>query len=212
MKVGIKFVVLLLSLPIVAYALLAYGFQPLGGNVHPEMMAVYEDHRLWIYLHIFASSLALLLGPIQFFTTIRLRWPHLHRWVGRIYLFVGVLIGGIAGLYMSALAFGGLMAKLGFAGLAIAWLFTGFKAYQAIRSGQVLQHQQWMLRNFALTFAAVTLRLQIPIALVALEVSFETAYPFIAWLCWLPNIVLMESYLGYLRYQNHRNDSQPVSG
>jgi hypothetical protein len=51
-----------------------------------------------------------------------------------------------------------------------------------------------MVRNFALTFAAVTLRLWLPVSTVS-GVAFELAYPVIAWLCWVPNLVAAEFFL-----------------
>ena len=48
-----------------------------------------------------------------------------------------------------------------------------------------------MIRSYALTFAAVTLRLQIPLSQIA-GLSMETAYPVIAWLSWIPNLLLAE--------------------
>ena len=48
-----------------------------------------------------------------------------------------------------------------------------------------------MVRNFSLTFAAVTLRLYLP-STVVLGIAFENAYPFVAWLCWVPNLVVAE--------------------
>ncbi len=56
-----------------------------------------------------------------------------------------------------------------------------------------------MIRNFALTFAAVTPRLWLP-ACVASGLPFEIAYPAIAWVCWLPNLVVAE----LLVHQTHR--------
>ena len=47
------------------------------------------------------------------------------------------------------------------------------------------------MRNFALTFAAVTLRVYLPTSM-ALGVPFESAYPLIAWLCWVPNLLVAE--------------------
>jgi hypothetical protein len=60
---------------------------------------------------------------------------------------------------MALMAYGGLPAQMGFAFLSILWLSTGFMAYKRIREKKVLIHRQWMIRNYALTFAAVTLRL-----------------------------------------------------
>jgi hypothetical protein len=48
-----------------------------------------------------------------------------------------------------------------------------------------------MVRNFALAFAAVTLRLWLPAAVVS-GIAFEDAYPVIAWLCWVPNLLAAE--------------------
>ncbi len=164
---------------------------PLGAVVHPEMRAVFEAHRFGIYAHVFASAIALVLGPLQFSSRLRRSRASLHRWLGRFYLGAGVLIGGLAGLYMAFHTFGGDIARLGFAGLALAWLYTGLRAYLAIRAGNVAAHRAWMVRNFALSFAAVTLRLYMPASVVT-GIGFEAAYPFIAWLCWVPNVIAAE--------------------
>ncbi len=41
------------------------------------------------------------------------------------------------------------------------WLYTGAQAYLSIRRRDVVAHRRWMIRNYALTFAAVTLRLEL---------------------------------------------------
>ena len=79
----------------------------------------------------------------------------------------------------------------GFAGLALAWLYTGLRAYLAIRGGEIGEHRKWMVRNFSLTFAAVMLRLYLPLSMLA-GVEFIVAYAIIAWLCWIPNLVYAE--------------------
>lgn len=184
-------VLVLLSLGVAAYAVAVYGLFPLGAAVHPDMRATFEAHRAGIYAHIFASAVALALGPFQFSARLRTLRPAWHRRLGRLYLGVGVLVGGVAGLYMAFHAFGGLASRLGFASLALAWLYTGLRAYRAIRARDAACHRRWMVRNLALTFAAVTLRLWLP-ASVASGIPFELAYPFIAWLCWVPNLLAAE--------------------
>jgi uncharacterized membrane protein len=184
-------VLILLSLGVAGYAIAVYAFLPLGAFVHPDIRAVYESQRTGIYTHVFASVVALALGPFQFSAALRARLPALHRWSGRLYLAVGVLVGGLAGLFMAAHAFGGAASRLGFACLALGWLYTGLRAYLAIRARDVASHRRWMVRNFALTFAAVTLRLWLP-ASVASGIAFEAAYPVIAWLCWVPNLLAAE--------------------
>lgn len=155
----------------------------------PEQRDVYLAHQTGILTHIVGGVMALSLGPFQFLAPLRERRPRVHRWMGRFYL-VGILLGGVAGLYMSAYAYTGIVATLGFATLAILWLSTGFLAYRAIRAGLVDVHRQWMIRNFALTFAAVTLRLEMPF--LATIFGGETGYQLVAWLCWLPNLLVAE--------------------
>jgi uncharacterized membrane protein len=180
-----------LTFGVTGYAVYAYAFLPLGSLVHPDMKANFLLHSIGIYTHIFASIVALTIGPFQFSTRLRQEHANYHRWLGRTYLAVGVLVGGLSGLYMSQFAYGGQIAKLGFATLAMLWLYTGLRAYLAIRRGAIVEHRKWIVRNFSLTLAAVTLRFYLPVSMAA-GVEFELAYPIIAWLCWVPNLVFAE--------------------
>ncbi|MBI3562929.1 MAG: DUF2306 domain-containing protein [Gammaproteobacteria bacterium] len=190
-----NFLVAFFAFGVALYALVAYGFFTLGSLVHPAMKTSFMAHSIGIYAHVFASAIALLLGPLQFSTKLRANYITLHRWNGRVYLFLGVLLGGSAGLYVAQFAYGGLLAKTGFSLLAMAWLHSGFMAYSAIRRNNIAEHQRWMQRNFALTFAAVTLRIYLG-SFMAAGVRFEVFYPWLAWLCWVPNLLLMEWWLG----------------
>ena len=74
------------------------------------------------------------------------------------------------------------------------WLgVTAMGLVHGIRRNLV-QHRAWMLRSVALTFAAVTLRLYLG-AVMSMGLPFEIFYPAIAWLCWVPNAIVMELYL-----------------
>jgi uncharacterized membrane protein len=180
-----------LSIGVALYALFAYTVLPLGANVHPEMGEAFRAHRAGLYLHVFGAVFALALGPFQFVERIRLRHASLHRGLGWTYLVFGVLVGGLAGLYMSQFAHGGPLGQLGFGALALAWLYTGARALDAIRRREVAEHRRWMIRNYALAYAAVMLRLYLPAAVVA-GADFSLAYGLIAWLCWVPNLFFAE--------------------
>lgn len=180
----------LLCWGVAVYGIMFYAVSlPAPGRLHPEMLAVFETHPLGIRTHVLGASVALLLGPWQFSRRLRAVKPALHRWVGRIYLAVGVGIGGLAGLYMAGTAFGGIVSQTGFSVLALAWLYTGWRAYAAARHRDIAVHRRWITFNFALTCAAVSLRILLGLSF-AHQLPMEQSYPVIAWLCWVPNLLL----------------------
>ena len=157
----------------------------------PEQKEVYISHTAFLLMHISGSMLAILIGPFQFLQKIRTgRLLNLHRWLGRIYL-LSVLVGGFGGLYMAQFAYGGLVTQLGFGGLGLLWLFTGWMAYILIRNKDIERHREWMTRNYALTFAGVMLRLWMP-TFVMLGIDFTDGYIVTAWLCWVPNLFVAQ--------------------
>lgn len=184
-------VTVLLGWGVAAYALWAYGSGVQRVPVHPEMAANFDAHRVLITVHAVAASVALLLGPVQFWDGLRQSSPQLHRISGYLYLGAGVGVGGVAGLLLARHSFGGLVSHLGFGLLGGLWLVTGLMALVAARRRRFRAHRRWMRRNFALSLAAVTLRLYLPLS-VALGVPFEEFYPAVAWLCWVPNALLAE--------------------
>jgi uncharacterized membrane protein len=175
----------------------------------PEQRAVYMVHTVGITAHVAGAMVAAILGPFQFLPQSRTRrFLRLHRWAGRAYL-LGVLVGGLAGLYLAFLAYGGLPARVGFGMLAGLWLLTGWLAYARIRAKQIQRHRRWMIRNYSLTFAAVTLRLWL-IGLQALGgVPQLEAYVTVAWLSWVPNLLVAELFVA--RIGRLREDPAPAA-
>lgn len=182
-------VVSLLSLGIVVVAGRYLTLDP--DTFFPQQRAVYVANTLAIVTHVIGGMLALAVGPVQFVPAIRRRWPRVHRVLGRAYL-TGIALGGVAGLWMARLAYGGAVAQAGFAALALAWLTTSGMALARIRAGDVAAHRRWMVRSFALTFAAVTLRMWLPIGTLA-GLEFESVYRIAAWVCWVPNLLIAEA-------------------
>jgi len=175
------------------------GLYPLLYLLADEAFGVLKNRALlnsviwkWaFYQHITFGGLALLFGCTQFSQKVRNGYRAFHRLLGKLYV-VSVLLSGIAGLYIAVCTFGGLPAQLGFTGLAIGWLITTWLAYFAIRSGRVNAHERWMIRSYALTWAAVMLRLYLPLFEFGFGMNFQTSYPIIAWLCWVPNLLVAE--------------------
>ncbi|HEX8197028.1 MAG TPA: DUF2306 domain-containing protein [Pyrinomonadaceae bacterium] len=156
----------------------------------PPLAKRFAEYITPLLFHAGGGIVALSLGPWGFWAAFRNKYPLLHRWMGRIYL-LSVLIGGIAGLYLAVTALGGLPTRIGFSMLGALWLTTGAMAYLRIRQGDVQVHRAWMIRSYALTFSAVMLRLWLPLFFV-LGYDFPEAYTTVAWLCWVPNLLVAE--------------------
>jgi hypothetical protein len=156
----------------------------------PELL----QSALWnwaFYQHIVFGAVALLVGWSQFCKKFRNRYLATHRLLGKVYL-IAIVLSGIAGLYLAFYATAGIIAAAGFTGLAIGWLFTSAMAWLAIRQKNIDQHQHWMIRSYALCFAAVTLRIWLPLMQQAMGIDFSIAYRIVAWLCWVPNLIVAE--------------------
>jgi len=148
---------------------------------------------LWLSAHLVGALVALAVGPWQLNQRLRSRAIRWHRWMGRAYV-VAVLVGGIGALGLAPLSQEGMVTHIGFGLLGVLWLGTTLQAYRRIRAGDQTSHRRWMVRSYALTYAAVTLRIYLPLSQIA-GVSFATAYQVIAWLCWVPNLIVAEWWL-----------------
>jgi len=173
-------------------ALVSYRYLVGQGPVPPNI-AANRHFDPWIAVHAAGAATALLLGPWQFRPRLRVRWPFLHKCIGRIYA-LGCASGGLAALVLATGLSSGPVAGAGFAALGLAWLITTGLAVREVLAGRIAPHRRWMIRSFALTLSAVTLRLYLPLSDV-FNVEFLTAYRTIAWACWLPNLLLAELFL-----------------
>ena len=167
---------------------------PLGLDLaFPAMSHQILNTKSMFLLHVSAASIALAIGSIQIIPTVRKRYLNVHRWLGRFYA-LAVLLASVSG-FLIAFQIDGIIGSSGFAILAVFWLFTTTQAVRLARAHQVQAHRRWMICSFALTFAAVSLRLQLAVFMFGFAVPYEQVYPFLAWSCWVPNIVFAVWYV-----------------
>lgn len=186
-----KSLVLVMSLLV---ALVSWRFIVLGVEASMAFMLYHAEQRpLMFFAHVGFAPLALLLMPFQFWTGLRLRHPHIPRWIGRLSA-LAILISGIGGLVLALRTDAGPVAGLGFGLLALAWLGTTGRGVWLARARRISEHRIWMIRSAALTFAAVMLRLYLPLS-QGMGWPFDISYSVIAWACWVPNLLLVEIWL-----------------
>lgn len=187
------------ALAIAVFAPLPYLVNPLhelaanGG----EIAANYAPRAGWLRAafaaHVVFAGLALLLSPLQLSAPLRDRVPRLHRVTGRIVL-ASIVVAGTAGFVLSWVNVAGPVGTAGFGALAVLWMTCALTGLRAILRGDVTAHRRWMLRTFAFTYAAVTLRLWLGV-LIPLLGDFRSAYLLVPFLCWVPNLVVVELLL-----------------
>ena len=200
MNKAIWVIVTFLAFLIGGYAIVQYVIldPKQAGLVQLKLMFGSKLNALWyimLIIHAVSSVVALVIGPFSLSAKFREKNINRHRLLGKIYM-VGILLGGISGVYLAFYATGGLMGKIGFGILAIFWLISAYQAFTKVKNNNISDHQKWMIRNYSLTFAAVTLRIWLPlfVMLFGLE-HFELSYTIIAWLAWVPNIIIAEIYI-----------------
>ncbi|ANF50633.1 hypothetical protein A0O34_08900 [Chryseobacterium glaciei] len=147
---------------------------------------------LWFfYTHVYTSIFVLLSG---FLAILRKDFglKNFHRNSGKVYIFLLLILSAPSGIYMGFFANGDVFSKISFVILGSLWWFTTFKAYQFARQKKFKQHKQWMWRSFALTLSAVTLRMWKVIIVYLFHPNPMDVYEIIAWMGWVPNILLIE--------------------
>jgi len=180
-------VMVVLAVAVGAYAL-AVALAP--GLRSSFVEALFREKALRAAGHLTAGGVSIVAGAVQFSGRLRVERPAVHRLVGKVYL-AAVLVSGASALLLAPVSSGGMAAHAGFGLMAILWLGTAGVAYASVRDGAYEAHRAWMIRSYAICLGAVTLRVYLPLSQVA-GIPFAEAYPAIAWLCWVPNLLVAE--------------------
>lgn len=150
--------------------------------------------RTPLIFHAFFGAVALCTGAVQLLSKFREKFPKANIVFRKIY-YTSVSISALFGFYIALHAQGGLVNRVGFGMLAVLWIYSIVRAIRADVMGDMTSFRIWIVRNYALTFAAVTLRLYIPIlwSFYGFEPNaFNTIYATLGFLCWVPNIIFVE--------------------
>lgn len=147
-----------------------------------------------LYTHVFSGMCALCAMLTQFFRSRRPWTIAMHRLMGRMYAVVVLVIAAPSGAILAWYAEGGISGRLGFGTLVALWALTTAEGVRAARARDYALHRAWMIRSFALTLSAVTVRewqfwlgIYLP---PHVDINSITA-----WMGWLPNLLIAECWL-----------------
>ncbi|MFL5730975.1 MAG: DUF2306 domain-containing protein [Cytophagaceae bacterium] len=208
MKSTIFKTLLLITLAFFSFLMLKITLPYLAFEDHVAFLRIKQwiiHNEIWkmaFYIHVLSSCFVLLAGFTQFSRYILRNYKTLHRWAGRFYVIVVLLLSGPGGFIMALYANGGIPSRIAFLLLSVLWMWFTWQAYSTARNGNFTAHRKFMIRSFALTLSAITLRAWKYILAISLHPHPMDLYMIVAWLGWVPNLLLAELFL---RDQLHFN-------
>lgn len=152
------------------------------------------------YIHIFAGSLCILTALIQFSRYIMKKSKAIHRFSGKIYVFVVLFLGAPTGLYMSFFAKGSFWERALFMFMASWWFVTTLYGLTTIHKRNVIAHKVWMVRSYAMAMTAVTFRVY-HIVFYLLDWGHLENYELSLWISVIGNMLFAE----FVIYRQSKN-------
>lgn len=153
-------------------------------------------------IHVVFSSFILLAGFTQFWPVVRQRFPVWHRRLGWLYILTVLGFAAPSGLVMAFYAAGGLVTQICFIILGLLWMASTLLALQYAVQKNWSQHRNWMIRSFALSLSALSLRswklILYQFAPYVDGLTPKLIYQLEAWLGWVINLLIAELIIYYL--------------
>ncbi|MFK7936540.1 MAG: DUF2306 domain-containing protein [Saprospiraceae bacterium] len=159
-----------------------------------------------IGIHFAAGSLILILGCIQLISQIRLKYPIVHRWLGRLYVLAALLtaVGGLAFIFTKG-TIGGIIMDIGFTGYGLLTFAAAIATIHYARAGDFEQHRAWAIRLFALAIGSWLYRMDYGFWFLFTDglghtKQFTGSFDyFMDFFFYLPNLLVAEIFIG--RYE-----------
>jgi len=157
--------------------------------------------RMAFYVHVFSCVFCLCAGFTQFSSHVLKHHKKLHRFMGRLYVYNIMFINFPAGMIMAFYANGHLPSKIAFIILDSLWLLFTYKAVMAIKAKDIKAHKQFMIRSYALTCSAITLRMWKLILSNTFHIDPQVLYMIDAWMGFVPNLLFAEWLINKMNRQ-----------
>lgn len=201
----------------VTLALLAYFFwlmlkivwQYIPYNLDVGFLRIKQQYLhidLWrwaFFVHVYSSLFTLIAGFTQFSTKIISLSPRMHRTLGYLYVIFVLGLSGPSGLIISFFSNGGWVAITGFLTLSVLWMYFTATALIKAKQKKFDEHRRYMIRSYALTLSAITLRAwKFAIANV-FDLPPMDVYALIAWLGFGVNLLVAEWWIRRPVFKNN---------
>ncbi|GAA1091679.1 DUF2306 domain-containing protein [Nocardiopsis composta] len=188
---------------------------PRYAALDPEQALFFAEGPAWSYAwyypvlvtHIFAGAVAMLAVCLQVWPWLRRRHPAVHRWSGRVYVWLGLPLVGLASLAIAPLSSTGPGTAVSNVVWSLLWITCTAAGYLAVRRRRHAEHRVWMLRSFALIFAIALNRIWAVVCTAVMLPLLDTAFAgdeaammmtiaaSSSWLSWTVNLIAVEWWM-----------------
>ena len=176
----------------------------MGGIGILSLLGIAEDapHRATPFVfvvHALSGGAAVITGSLQLNRRLLNKKRKMHRVIGRTYV-LGVWISSVGGLWMTAFFDVSIAAKIVFGVVSILWFSTTTIAFLHILNRKFVEHREWMIRSFSLSFFFITFSLWVP-GLAYTNLPEAIGYPLAVFLSWSINLIVAELWIRRTRSQ-----------
>jgi len=159
----------------------------------------FAKHMALTLEHIVPGALFLVVGPLQFVPAIRTKHLRVHRWLGRILVVSGLVIGTSALVMSYTMNIGGPNETAATTLFGVLFLFCLIKAYQHIRRKEVAQHREWMIRAFGIGLGVATTRPIVGMFFAFRKLAPREFFGIAFWLGFTITFFVAEVWIDYTR-------------
>lgn len=194
LKSVLKFLFWSVIVALTFYFIVGHAVGYLTNGIPKYFGATLIDAKIWFYLHMAGGATAILLGPLQFWKTFRIKYVELHRTLGKIYIISSIV---------SALCLVRIFPEFGWTPPALSeivvttlWFLSTIAAWFTIKRKNIKAHRQFMARSYLFAFYFVAVRAVDYLAVTFFGFSKEDNV-YLAnsdWFTWVVPFIILEMY------------------
>ena len=154
-----------------------------------------NDFQVGFYVHIVSSLWTMGIGIFQFVPSFIKKYKKWHQNLGKVYVFSILILAAPSGLVLAWYANGGLPAKVGFLLQCLVWWLCTYIAWREITRRNWQKHIEWMIRSYAVTLAAMSLRIESYGMVYLFHTKPIETYLTVTWLSWVGNLLIAEALI-----------------
>jgi uncharacterized membrane protein len=178
--------------------------QRFGGsssNPAAALDAGFARHVALTFIHILPGALFLALAPFQFVPNVRQKHLQFHRWMGRVLVISGLIIGSSALIMSYKMNIGGPNETAATTLFAIVFLICLLKACRHIRHKEVARHREWMIRAYGVGLGVATTRPIVGMFFAFRKLTPHEFFGIAFWLGFTITFLAAEAWIDHTRWQ-----------